>query len=178
MKRCQCINYAKGRGGEREIEGETELAKVAEGSHSALSLARFIALALLLSPSLTLFADHHHRHTINSVCVCVRVCVRQSVSNWLMQLISELTSPQIHQLCFFFPRCLYLFLFVSLYQRPRTGKAKQLAKYLFMHIVFVFVLVVLKEGVHCNCRGISVSHDIENASMTQPIRFGFSFSLR
>lgn len=73
--------------GEREIEGETELAKVAEGSQFALSLIRFIALALLLSPSLTLFADHHHRHTISSVCVCVCVC--QTVSLELADAINK-----------------------------------------------------------------------------------------
>lgn len=53
------------------------LAKVAVRSHwrcstLSLSLSFTLSRTLAFSPSITLFADHHHhRHTINSVFVCV-----------------------------------------------------------------------------------------------------------
>lgn len=120
------------------------LAKVAVRSHwrcstLSLSLSFTLSRTLAFSPSITLFADHHHhRHTIKSVFVCVLV------SNWLMQLISELTSPQIHQLCFFFSLCLCLYLFSVCFTLAKAtrGKGQTTCKIcIYMHKVYVFLRV-------------------------------------
>lgn len=128
------------RGGAAERGRLAKVAVLALLYSLSLSLVHFIAHSCLLSLYNSFCRSSSSSSTHNQQCVCVCVLV----SNWLMQLISELTSPQIHQLCFFFSLCLCLYLFSVCFTLAKAtrGKGQTTCKiFIYMHKVYVFLRV-------------------------------------